>query len=79
MQQHLQEPDEASFMNLDSGVVDRADGEGQGQALQKGEVHVDVQPLRLESGESIRDRQALGTHGFQVVEPFVEAKVAEIV
>lgn len=66
-------------MNLDAGVVDRADGDGQGEALQKREVHVDVQPLRLESGETIRDRQALGAYGLQVVEPFVEAKVAEVV
>ena len=55
MQQHLQEPAEAPFMKLDPGVVDRADGDRQGEALQKREVHVDVQPLGLQSGETIRD------------------------
>ena len=66
-------------MKLDPGVVDRAEGDRQGEALQKREVHVDVQPLGLQSGEPIRDRQALGAYGLQVVEPFLEAKVAEVV
>jgi hypothetical protein len=42
-------------MDLDTGVVDRVDGDRQANALQQREVNVDVQPLGLESGETIRD------------------------
>ena len=40
---------------------------------------MDVQPLGLESGETIRDRQELGAHGVQVLQAFPEAKVAEVI
>jgi hypothetical protein len=40
---------------------------------------VDVQPLRLEAGETIGDRQELGAHGVQVLQAFPETKVAEVI
>ena len=79
MQQNLQEPDDASLVDLYPGIVDRPCGDRQGDALQQREVDVDVQPLGLESGETIRDRQELGTHGVQVLQAFLEAKVAEVI
>ena len=79
MQQNLQEPDDASLVNLYPGIVDRPCGDRQGDALQQREVDVDVQPLGLEPGETIRDRQELGAHGVQVLQAFPEAKVAEII
>src|SRR5271169_1358829 len=77
MQQNLQEPDNASLMDLYAGIADRPCGNRQGDALTQREVHVDVQPMGLESGETIRDRQELGAHGVQVLQTFPEAKVAE--
>ena len=44
LQQNLEEPEEASLMDFNTGIADRAEGDGQGEALQQGEVHVDVQP-----------------------------------
>ena len=79
MQQNFEQPDDASFMDLDTGIVDRADGERQGDTLQQREVDVDVQPLGLESGETIGDGQELGTHGVQVLQAFLETKVTEVI
>jgi hypothetical protein len=36
-------------------VADRADGNGQGDALQQGKVGVDVEPLGLETGKPADD------------------------
>ena len=73
MQENFKQPDDASLVDVDTGVVDRAD------ALQQRKVHVDVQPLGLESGETIRDRQELITHGIKMLQAFLEAKVAEVI
>ena len=79
MQENFEQPDDASLMDLDARVVDRADGDRQGDALQQREVHVDVQPLGLESGETIRDRQELIAYGVEMLEAFLQAKVAEVI
>ena len=49
MQKNLQEPDDAGLMDLYTRIIDRAGEDRQGHALQQREVHVDVQPLGLES------------------------------
>ena len=79
MQENFEQPDDASLMDFDAGVVDRADGDRQGHALQQWKVHVDVQPLGLESGETIRDRQELIAYGVEMLEAFLQAKVAEVI
>src|ERR1700739_597385 len=72
MQQNLQEPDDARLVDLDTCIVDRASGDRQGDALQKRECHVDIQPLGLESGETIRDRQEFGVRtAFKCSRPFL--------
>jgi hypothetical protein len=53
MQQNFEQPDDAGLMDLDTGVVNRADGDRQSDALQQRKAHMDVQPLGLESGETI--------------------------
>ena len=77
MQQNFEQPDDASLMDLNTGVVDRADGDRQADALQQRKVHVNVQPLGLESGETIRDGQELFAYGFRMLQAFLQAKVAE--
>jgi hypothetical protein len=42
MEQNFEQPDDASLMDLDTGVVNRADSERQGDTLQQREVYVDV-------------------------------------
>jgi len=42
MEQNFKQPDDASLMDLDTGVVDRADGDRQADTLQQRKVHVDV-------------------------------------
>jgi hypothetical protein len=39
-------------VDLHAGIAHRADGDRQGEALQEREVDVDVEPLRLETGEA---------------------------
>ena len=79
MQQDLQQPDDPSLVNLDAGIAHRTDGDGQGKALEQREVHVHVQPLRLEVGEAIGDGQKFLAHRVQVVQPFAQAEVAKVV
>ena len=55
MQENFKQPDDASLMDLDTGVMDRADGDRQGDTLQQREVDVDIQPPGLKAGETIRD------------------------
>jgi hypothetical protein len=42
-------------MDFDSRISDRADGDGERDALQQREVGVDVEPLRLVAGETAGD------------------------
>ena len=42
MEQNFKQPDGASLMNLNTGVVDRADADRQADALQQRKVHVNV-------------------------------------
>ena len=79
MQQNFEQPDDASLMDLDTGVIERADGDRQADSLQQREVHVDVQPLGLKAGETIRDRQELGAYGIEMFQAFLQAKVAEVI
>jgi hypothetical protein len=63
-------------VDLDSGIADRTDGEGQGQALQQGEVDVDIEGLGLETGKAIGDDLESGAHGVEMIESLVQTKVA---
>ena len=56
MQQHFEQGDDAHVVDFDSRIAHRADGDRQGDALQQGEVDVNVEPLRLEACESQRFR-----------------------
>ncbi len=66
-------------MDFDSGIADRADGEGQGQALQQWEVDVHVEGLGLEAGKTIGDDLESGAHEVEMIEAFLETKVAQII
>ena len=55
VQEDFEQADDAGIMELDAGVADCADGNGESETLQQREVGMDVEPLRLEAGEAICD------------------------
>ena len=79
VQENFQQPNNPGVVKFDAGITDRAHGDGQGDALQQGKVHMDVEALRLEGSEAIRDREEPLANGVQMVEPFLEAEVAQVI
>ena len=79
MQQDLEEADNARILDLDAGISDRADGDRQGNPLQERKVDMDVEPLGLEAGEAADDGLELLTHLIEMVQPFAETEVVEVV
>jgi hypothetical protein len=64
---------------IDARIADRADGDGQSNPLQERKVDVDVEPLRLVSGETVGDGLERLTDRIEMVQPFLEAEVGEVV
>ena len=79
MQEHFEQADDAGVVDLDAGIAHRADGDRQGEALQEREVDVDVEPLRLETGEAGGDGLEALADGIEVVESLLETEVGEVV
>src|SRR5260370_12743322 len=52
VQEDFEQADDAGVVDLDPGIANRADGDWNAEALQQREVDVDVEPLRLETGEA---------------------------
>ena len=52
MQENLQQPDDLWVMEFDAGITDCADGDGRSDPLEQGKVHMSVEALRLEAGET---------------------------
>ena len=63
----------------DAGVADRADGNGQGDALQQGKVGVDVEPLGLETGKPADDGLEPVADLIQMIQSLLETEVVEVV
>ena len=68
VQEDLEQADDARILELDAGVAERADGDGEGEALQQREVDMDVAPLRLEAGEAICDGLEPLAHGMEMIQ-----------
>ena len=66
-------------MDFDARIADRADGDGQSNPLQERKVDVDVEPLRLESCETVGDGLERLTDCIEMVQAFLETEVAEVV
>ena len=66
-------------MDFDAGIADRADGDGQSNPLQERKVDVDVEPLRLEAGETVGDGLERLTDRIEMVQPFLKSEVGEVV
>jgi len=79
VQQHFQQAEDPGVVELDSGRANGADGEGQSQSLQQRKIHVPVETLGLETGAAIGDRLESFSHGVEMIQPFLQAEVAQVV
>ena len=79
MQQHLHQAQHAGIVEFDAGGFMLAGGNGQGQALEEGELDVDVERLGLESREAVGDGTEDSAHLVEMVEALGEPEIPEIV
>ena len=79
VQQHLQQADDTRVMDLDAGMADCTDGDGQGDPLEQREVDVNVEPLGLKGSEAVGNGQERLAHRRQVIQPLLESEVGEVV
>ena len=79
VQEDFHQPDDAGLVDLDAGIAHRADGDRQGDALQERKVDVNVEPLRLEGGETAGDGLEFLPDRFEIVQALLETEVLEVV
>jgi hypothetical protein len=65
----------ARVVNRDAGDLSSACRDRQSGPLEQREVDVNVQGLRLETGQSICDGFEFAAQGFQVLQPLVQAQI----
>ena len=66
-------------MDFDAWKTDRADGDGQSDSLKQGKVHINVEGLRLEAGETAGDDLEPFTDGVEMIESLFQAEVVQVV
>ena len=74
MEQHFHEAQHARVLDLDAGDFGAAGGRRQGQALEQGKIHMDVEEFRFEAGQSIGDHDEFLAERGQILQPFVQAE-----
>ena len=79
VQEGLEEADDARIMQLDTGIADRADGDGEGETLRQLEVDMDIEPLCLAAGEAICDGLEPLAHGMEMIQSLPEMEIGEVV
>ena len=79
VQENLEQADDAHVVDFDAGIADRADGDGQRNALQQREVDVDVEPLGLVAGETAGDGLKRLADRIEMVQSFPQTEVVEVV
>src|SRR4029077_5935489 len=79
MEEDFEQADDAGVVDLDPGIAHRADGDGQGEALQQRKVDVDIEPLRLEPGKAGGDGLEALAERVAMAQSLFEAEVGEIV
>src|SRR5438445_9114808 len=78
-QEELEESEDAGVVDLDPGIADCADSDWKGEALQQREVDVDVEPLRLETGEAAGDGLEPLANSIKMVQSLLETEIGEVV
>jgi hypothetical protein len=66
-------------LDLDTRELGGTYLDGQGQALKEREIHMDVEPLCLISGEAIGNGEIFLAHRSQMIESLFEPEVGQIV
>ena len=79
MQEDLQQANDACFMDFDTWVTNRADGNGQGEALKQWEIDMDVEPVGLEGGEAVGDLKEPLLDCQQVIESLFQSEVGQVI
>src|SRR5260370_16669525 len=79
MEENFHQPDHAGVLDLDAREFDGAYLDGEGQALQEREIHVDIEPVRLVSGEVIGDSQEALAHPCQSIDPLFNPELSHVV
>ena len=79
VQKNLQQADDPRVVDFDAGIAHRTDGDGQGDPLQQWEIHVNVEALRLKTGEAIGDGLESRAYGIEMVQPFLQSEVPQVV
>ena len=79
VEEDLQQADHPRVVDFDSRIADGADSDGQGDALEQGEVDVNVKPLGLEAGKAVGDGPEGLAYCVEVVEVFAQAEVGQVV
>src|SRR5262245_5537479 len=79
MQQDFEEADDAGVVDFNAGIAHGTDGDRQGDPLQQREVSVDVEPLRLETGEATGDGLEGVANRIEMVEALPQTEVFEVV
>lgn len=79
MQEDFEQAEDAWIMELDAGIADCADGDGEGETLQQREIDMDVGPLRLEAGEAVCDGLEPLAHGLEMIQSLPEMEIGEVV
>jgi hypothetical protein len=79
MEEDFEQADDAGVVDLDPGVAHRADGDGRGEALQQRKVDVDIEPLRLETGEAGSDGLEALANGLEMVQSLPETEIGQVV
>jgi len=79
MDEHFHEADQAGVMDFDSGDFGMTGDDRESQALEEGEIHMDLEGLSLKGGETVGDGQEFGAYGCQMLDSLFEKKVFQVV
>ena len=78
VQERLQQPDDPCVVDLDSGIADGPDAAGQGQPLEEREIRMNVEVVRPDTGEAVGDDLEAFAHGVEMIQPFLQAEIAQL-
>ena len=79
MEEDFHEAHHASILDLDAGYAALAGGEGQGQALEQGEIDMDVERGCLKARKPVMHRMEGFFHFGQTLQGLLEVKIRKVV
>src|SRR5437867_9682897 len=79
VEQDFHQTDDPGVMDLDARDPALAEEDGQGEALEEGEIDVDVEGLGLGGGEALEDSEKGLAHLQQMVEPLPQGEIGQVV